>query len=239
MIHVLLLSWGLMLLPIRPDLPEPFANVDRTDIRELILEMAQASLAERYDPEQVRFNLQARWIPGQLTRKSPDQILSVDPVGRVERYTTFEVSCLEGSRKNLVQIQLAVEMEQRVPVAVRRIPAGETLDPGDLDIRWVSVATLDSRLVRHPEELDGKRLRRTLAPGEAVREVDIAGDDLIESGDPVTLIFERHGIRVELEAEARQSGAVDEEIRLYSSETRKRYIGRIVRPGVAIWQQTL
>jgi len=210
-----------------------------TDTRQVILGMALEALEQRYDPEQFRFSLQARWIPGQLARMEPDQIRSVDPVGKIERFTTFEVSYQEASRTGQVQVQLAVQMEQRLPVAVDRIPGGETLESGDLDMRWVSVAEMESRLVRHPEELNGKRLRRTLAPGEAVRQIDIGGDDLIESGDPVTLIFERHGIRVEMEAEARQSGAVDEEIRLYSSETRKRYIGRIVRPGVAVWQQTL
>src|SRR5690625_5693602 len=110
--HALLLLWGLM-LPVLPDggaglLDEYDSSGDSTlqgvpisdtvyqttvtDTRQVILEMALEALEQRYDPEQFRFSLQARWIPGQLARKEPDQRRSVDAVGTLERFTKFEVS---------------------------------------------------------------------------------------------------------------------------------------------------
>src|SRR5690625_809245 len=110
--HVLLLLWGLM-LPLLPGggagsvdeygstgdstlqgVPDPDAvsQTGVTDTRQVILVMALEALEQRYDPEQFRFSLQARWIPGQLARMEPDQIRSVDPVGKIERFTKFEVS---------------------------------------------------------------------------------------------------------------------------------------------------
>jgi flagella basal body P-ring formation protein FlgA len=61
----------------------------------------------------------------------------------------------------------------------------------------------------------------------------------VRAGDAVTLIFKEKGIQVQLTGEARQNGAKNDEIRIYSEETRKKYLGKVVRPGVAIWKQTL
>lgn len=235
-----LFFFGLILFPVlsgRQGLADVPSRAATT--RQVIMEMALESLERRYGSEEIRFSLSFQWIPNSLSRMDPSGILSVEPLGEMERYTLFEVECLQGGRTKRFQIQFAVEMEQMLPVAIRRIQGGEILRQGDLEMRWVPVAGTQNRMVRRSEEVEGMVLRRTLAPGQPIRRIDIGGVNLIEAGDSVTLIYEQRGIRVELPTEARQGGGLDEEIRVYSSETRRKYVGRVVRPGVAVWQQTL
>lgn len=207
--------------------------------RDVILDLAMESLAELYDGDTHRFDLRPRWIPNNLLRTQPSAITEVRPEGAVERYTSFSVTVKDGNRTRTTQIQLAVDMERRLPVAGRRIMNGESLTESDLQMSWVSVPTDRGQLVSKIEELTGKTVRRNLAQGQPIRHADVGSEYIIEGGDSIRIIYEESGVRIELTGEARQSGGQDDEIRVYSNETRKRYLGRVTGPGVVTWLRTL
>lgn len=207
--------------------------------KRVILEKAEAALKKHFNPKTHRFRLSARWIPQKVLRLEPEKIKAVELQGRVERYTNFRVICQARGARHEVQVQLAVKMEQKVPVTNRRITSGEVVTKEDFSFRWASVSNIDDRLVSELERLAGKTVRTTLLPGQPVRKSDISTEYLIEAGDMVTLIFEKQGISVKLTGEARQSGAKDDEIKIYSNETRRKYLGKVIGPGVAKWKKTL
>ncbi|MEX2600490.1 MAG: flagellar basal body P-ring formation chaperone FlgA [Balneolaceae bacterium] len=223
----------------RPERSEGSRDPASAGTRQQILDLALEALQNRYDSETFRFSLSARWIPGTLLQTSPEEIESVIPNGGVSRYTRFEVTAGSGQDRTVMEVQLEVEIEQLLPVAVGMILNGDVLLSEDFQMRWVSTDGNGDRLVQSMEALEGKTLRRNLAEGQPVRLVDISSDRVVEAGDPVTLIFEERGIRIELTGEAREAGAKDDEIRIYSNETRRRYLGLITGPGVAKWKQTL
>jgi len=72
-----------------------------------------------------------------------------------------------------------------------------------------------------------------------VRRADITTEYLVEAGESVTLVFINSGTRIDLSATARQSGALNEDIRLYSEETRRTYLGTVSGNGEVIWKRTL
>lgn len=217
----------------------PAGNLSVSDTRKQILDLALNALQKMHDSDRYRFSVSARWIPGSLLQVNPEDIESVLPNSDVDRYTRFEVTAGSGQNRTVTEVQLAVEIERFIPVTVRRVLNGEVLRKEDLQKRWVSSARNGDRLVQNLEELNGKTVRRNLAEGQPVRQVDVSSDRVVEAGDPVTLIFEDQGIRIELTGEAREAGAENDEIRIYSNETRRRYLGRIKGPGVAIWKRTL
>ena len=51
--------------------------------------------------------------------------------------------------------------------------------------------------------------------------------------------FERSGLHLNLTCKARETGHVDDEIRLYSTDTGKTYRARLTAPGAATWIETL
>lgn len=215
------------------------AETDGRETRERILALALESLEASYDEELYRFSVSARWMPGSLLALQPGDILSVQPKGAVDRYTHFEVSYRAGNRNRSSQVQLSVDIERKLPVASRRILNGEQISAADLELRWVSVPNDRGQLVDEATLIDGKTIRRNLVKGQPVRHADVSSEFLIDAGDSVKMIFEDQGVRIELTGEARQSGAQDDEIRIYSNETRKRYLGRVIGPGVVQWQRTL
>lgn len=214
---------------------------DGSEIRmaDKITEMALEELYSRSDPETYRFGITPRWIPGSLASSSAEELISVTLAGNIERYTVFDVSYRERGRVERVQVQMALEIERQMPVAARRIMNGEMLDEQDIMVSWISVPHDRGQLVSEADFLGGKTIRRTLSVGQPFRYADVSSALIIEAGETVQLIFEQAGIQIEMTVEARQSGAQDEEIHFYSHETRKRYAGRIVGPGVARWTKTL
>ena len=212
---------------------------DQTNIVEYISERALDELYERSEGGLYRFSVTPRWLPGSLTQASPEQILNLRLKSSIERYTVFEVAYLHRNRRQTVEIQLSVDIEREIPVASRRIMNGDVIEEGDFELRWISVPHDRGQLVSSENELIGKTIRRTLVPGQPVRHADVSSNLLIEAGDEVQLIFENNGIQIQISVEARQSGAQDEEISLYSHETRRRYQGVISGPGVAKWIRTI
>ncbi len=207
------------------------------DAREKIVRLAESAIIRNYGKENYRVSLEPRWIPGKVESEDPDRILSVQPAGEISRYTNFDVHL--AGRNRAVQVQFRLEIERKLPVARERILAGTILSAEDLEIRWVSIPHDRGQLLAEIEEAVGKTLRYTLAAGQPLRHQDLASEILIEAGQPVTLVFEDHGLRIELQGEARQSGGKGDEITIFSKETRKRYTGRVLRPGIALWKRTL
>ncbi|MEQ8525921.1 flagellar basal body P-ring formation chaperone FlgA [Gracilimonas sp.] len=217
---------------------EPAYPVLNDETKQFIIERAQESIEEKYDPKEYRFTLSARWIPGSLLKTSPENVRSVRLSGVVEQYTNFEVLYIEGNKPEQVQIQLKVETEQKLPVPNHRMTSGETIEAKDLSWRWVPVRMGRDNPVRKLEELNGKTLRRTLNPGQPIQHSEISTPYLVEAGEDVDLVFTEFGIQIILTCEARQSGAINEDIQIYCKETRNKYLGKVKGPGEALWQKT-
>ncbi|MDR8394232.1 flagellar basal body P-ring formation chaperone FlgA [Aliifodinibius sp. S!AR15-10] len=209
------------------------------ETKQAILKMARQTLRKQFSPEEYRFKLAARWIPGSLLRLDPKHITAVELDGALEQYTNFRVVCRPRNIRQTEQVQLAVEMERKLPVTSRRITSGEVIAREDLHVQWTRISKNSGTLISDMSRIEGKTLRRTLLAGRPVQQVDIGTEYLVKAGDMVILLFEKRGIRVRLTGKARQNGARNDEIRIYSEETRKKYLGKVIRPGVAIWKQTL
>lgn len=212
---------------------------DDTTAKEVILTKAKEVLNERYDPSKYRFSLSARWIPRDLLDADPKQIRSVGLKGMVRRYTNFEIILRNGKRSRKMEIQLAVKIERKLPVLVRRMEQGTVIDSDDLTTQWVPLLRMESELIEDVTMLSGKTLRRTVLSGQPLKKDFVTGAYLIKAGDQVKLVFEKQGMRIALNGRARQSGALNEEVTIYSKETRKKYRGRITAPGVVKWLNTL
>lgn len=204
-----------------------------------ILTLAQDELIDQLNKDQYRFKLTSRWIPARLLQKKAYQIISVELASEINRYTNFKVNYKQGVGAEIVQIQLVVDIEKRLPVAKQRIMYGEILDSNQLDYRWVPISNIQNGLIETKEKLIGKTIRRTLTVGQPIRQADIASEFLINAGDDVTLLYMQNGLEISIKAQARQDGEIDELITLYSNETRTRYLGRVIKPGIVKWEKTL
>jgi len=211
----------------------------RYPAKQVILDQAREALMSTFDSDGHRFEVSPRWIPGSLARMPAESVEQVTPNGSVERYTGFDVTYTAGGRRRQAQVQLQVDIEQNVPVMRDRITGGTVITSDDMVMRWIPVPRDRGQLVTNLSEIEGKTVRRTLMSGEPIRKADITTEYLVEVGESVTLIMEQKGMRIDITAVARQDGALHEDIRLYSDETRRTYVGAIAGPGMVIWKRTL
>lgn len=210
-----------------------------TDTKEVILKKAREKIASYFSSENYRFEITARWIPGKVLKREAESIVAVELKGQVRRYTDFEVLYEERGGREKASIQLAVEIEKRLPVVMRRISRGEVIGEGDLEEQWVSLARNRGALMEEISRISGKKLRRTLLAGQPVWRSYLVREYIIDAGDRVKVIIEKKGVRVQLMGEARENGAKGDIISIYSEETRNKYKGEVIRPGITKWKQTL
>lgn len=210
-----------------------------TDAKDTILEKAKEGLTNYYSSGKYRFDIAPRWIPQSLLHLESENILSVELRGEVRRYTDFEVFYKNRGNREKASIQLTVKVEQQIPVVSSRISRGEIIEAEDLQERWVSLMRNKGDMMEDINAIEGKILRRTLLAGQPVRKSYVSREYIIEAGDRVKLIIEKQGIQVQLVGEAREPGAKGDEIRIYSEETRKKYKGEVISPGVTKWKNTL
>ncbi|SHG14010.1 flagella basal body P-ring formation protein FlgA [Fodinibius roseus] len=210
-----------------------------TDAKEVILKKARAKIARHFSSGDYRFEVTARWIPRNLMAREAENIVAVELKGQVQRYTDFDVVYRDRGRRDKASIQLAVDIEKKLPVVIRRISRGEEIREGDLEEQWVSLGRNKGDLMEEAGMISGNKLRRTLLSGQPVRRSYLVREYIIDAGDRVKLIIEKRGVRVQLMGEARENGAEGDIISIYSNETRKKYKGEVIRPGITKWKQTL
>ncbi|MTI86462.1 MAG: flagellar basal body P-ring formation protein FlgA [Balneolaceae bacterium] len=209
------------------------------DTKEVIIEKARESVENHYSPEQYRFNISARWIPGSLLKSDPEHVKSVELKGVLKEYSTFEVIYRrENGKVHDVEIQLLIEAQQKLPVLHERLISGTVLKAEDFGIRWVPVRVSRDKPISDIRKLEGKTLRRMVNAGEPVYSSEVSLPYLVKAGEEVELIFNEQGIQIELKCESRQSGSRNEEVKIYCKETRKKYLGKIIGPGVVEWLKT-
>lgn len=211
----------------------------KPDTESFIIGQVQKRLKRHFPPGEYRFDVQPRWIPNQLLRQSPDHIIGIQLDGEVRRYTNFEVIYDRRGERQRAKIQLKVDIEQKLPVVTERVTRGEKLTEEVLIKQWVSLSRNSGSYITKINFLIGKTLRHTLLPGYPVRKSSISRDLIIKSGDAVKVVIENRGIKVQVTATAREDGAIGDRINVYSNETRKKYKGEVIRPGVVKWKSTL
>jgi flagella basal body P-ring formation protein FlgA len=214
-------------------------DFSNADTKSFIIGQARKRLEQHFSSGEYRFDVQPRWIPNQLLRQAPDQIKGVQLDGEVRRYTNFEVIYEQRGNRQRAEIQLKVEVEQKMPVVTKRVEQGEKLTRDLLVKQWVSLSRNSGSYITEMQYLIGKTLRRTLLSGYPVRKSSVSRDLVIRSGDEVKVVIENKGIKVQVTAEAREDGAIGDRINVYSNETRKKYNGEVTRPGVIKWKSTL
>jgi len=209
------------------------------DVRSVILKEAKEQVEDYFFPDSCRIRITPRWIPSHLLQVKPQNITRVALKGAVQRYTNFEVSYKDGQEIRRVEIQLTLQVSKKIPVTTHRLPQGKAIEKKDLAYQWKSIFKYNGPLINDIRQLQGKILKHTLLAGQPIRQSYISRKYLIKAGDQVEIIIRRQGFLVQLSGEARENGAKGDEIKIYNRETRRKYVGEVIRHGVVIWKKTL
>lgn len=127
-----------------------------------------------------------------------------------------------------------------VLVADRTVRSGDEVTRRDVRARRVETTRFHGEPlpVAAFDTADALFATRHLSEGRTLRRGDIRPPYAADTGQSVTMQYQRGGLQMELRCKAREPGFVGDVIRLYAPDTDAAYRARLVEPGRAEWIET-
>jgi len=104
-------------------------------------------------------------------------------------------------------------------VATREIARGDSIGPGDMEMKRMEVGGL-KEYYTDPEALSGARARTAIRAGSVLRKTVVMANPLVRKGDRVTLKAVAGSVEVTAQGIARSDGAKGDSIRVYNEMSR-------------------
>jgi flagella basal body P-ring formation protein FlgA len=125
-----------------------------------------------------------------------------------------------------VQTDLAAKTEALLPT--RAIPVNnQALTPKDF-VRKIIYHTRPEQFFTQPDQLIFYKVNKPKSKGEAVKFQDLTPVNLVQMGQPATVILKNKGLHLETTAIPGQSGRLGQQIRLKNPRTKKTIIGKVI-----------
>lgn len=120
-----------------------------------------------------------------------------------------------------------------VPVAVRRLVAGEPVGASDVRMAQIPPERLPADAVRDPAILEGQVLRRPVAPGTPIGASDLGGRLLVVKDAPVTMTIELPGLAITAQGRALDNGGPGDVVQILNIASRAVVEATVIGPGRA------
>ncbi len=159
------------------------------------------------------------------------------PRGRVS--AEVEARQPDGSWAPVGWAYLEVSVFETAAVLTRDVERGQPL-AGAVRFERVETTRLhDPALSPATFHASGWTATRTLRAGTVLTTRLVEAPAAVEAREPIRVHYERGVVRVTLDCEARERGAVGESVRAYCSDTRSLYRVHLTAPGEGDWTATL
>ena len=150
---------------------------------------------------------------------------STELVGTVPLTVTFKV---DGDAERRLSATVSLERMTRVVVARRPLGRFKPVDPEDVEVRAVDAAGLPHDCITDPAEVIGKRTRRLVDSGAALRHDMVESPPLVKNGDRVRIVAESEGLRISAFGQVKQRGAQGELIPVMNLDSNKVVQARVL-----------
>jgi flagella basal body P-ring formation protein FlgA len=120
---------------------------------------------------------------------------------------------------------------RNVLVLARSLARGETVKSGDVVVERRPRAGLSEDVTEAPTEVVGLAARRPLRAGMPLRAADLMKREVVQRGEPVTLVYEVPGILLTMRGKALESGAEGDLVSVVNGQTKRTLQGTVSGPG--------
>lgn len=127
-------------------------------------------------------------------------------------------------------IRIELEALAEVAVASANLRRGEELSAENVSLVKMDISRLRMPIF-NPEDIYGKRLKRSLRLGQSLQRNQIEFPPMIKRGDRVEIQVQRGGLALTAVGEARQNGQEGETIRVLNSSSRREVLCQVRAPG--------
>lgn len=203
--------------------------LDAGDVAAEVRRFVAAQLGTGPDRAEVRsVQLQGQRVllpPGRVSLEA-----ELPPQGRLLGRTPLMVVVRNEAGAEVRRLWVTAEIAVYAAVPVARVPLGanQVVDASFFEMRRKDLASLPPDALTRMEDLEGARLRRALAPGEAVRAAEVELPYLVRQGSLVRIVARRGGLMMTAVGKALDSGRKGEAIRILNVDSNKMVQGRVV-----------
>jgi flagella basal body P-ring formation protein FlgA len=126
-----------------------------------------------------------------------------------------------------IDVSAEVSTRPAVVVAVRSLPRGATVGPGDVTLeRDITLVSGKEGLTRL-DEVIGQQTTQAIAAGKPLDREAIRSPVVVKRNEIVTVFVRAAGVQVKAQGRARDDGSVGDVIEIESLLDRKRYLARV------------
>lgn len=130
-----------------------------------------------------------------------------------------------------------------IAIAQNNVSRDEAVTDRDISFAWLETTKFRGEPLRPAHfrilSKDGLFAERPLRSGESVRAGDIRPAYAADTGQSITMTYQKNGIVLTLTCQAREPGHIGQVIRAYSPDTKATYKVELTGAGAAVWKSTL
>jgi flagella basal body P-ring formation protein FlgA len=117
---------------------------------------------------------------------------------------------------------------EEIAVACTRIERHDVIQPGQVKMERRDITDSMMRVISSRDDVRGKRVRRSIRPGECIYRELVENPPDIERGSPVRVIVRKGCVEITATGTALENGMVGEDIRVLVLSTRKRMSAQVL-----------
>ncbi len=138
------------------------------------------------------------------------------------------------------ELVLVADVEVRAVVfrMVRTVNSKALVSKMDVERVWVDVTRQDASYVTDFESFVGARAKRVLRTGVHVETKMLEPLPMAARNQMITVIYRNGALEVKMTARAMESGFKGEMIRVRNERSKEIFVGKLIRPGVVLVDQT-
>ncbi len=167
-----------------------------------------------------------QFFPGKVTHIRPAKLEKL--LGRV----LFALTTQPPQGRIFVQWVLAdIARLQKVVVVTHPLKRHHVIEKGDLSIQTIRVKNRETPYASDPGRLVGKRMKRALRMGQAIRTDRIEENPIILRGDRIVLSLKIGGLSIATTGLAKEDGLLGALIKVVNLDSRKTVMAKVIGPA--------
>jgi len=183
-------------------------------------------------PKSYSINTQVGKIDPHLQLSACEQRLETFyPVGaRKSGVTSVGIRCI-GAKGWTIYLPVNIRIFGETVVSKRALARGAVLHKSDLAVAKRDLSRVNSNYYTSIEQLEGMRLRRSLAQGSILQSSFVKQRHMVKRGELITILAESQGITIRVKGKAMMDGFRGQSIRIRNVRSKRDLQGEVVGPG--------
>lgn len=137
------------------------------------------------------------------------------------------VFLVDGKVTKQFQVNARVDVMREVVITNRSLERHDVITPEDVRLEKMNLAELQGNVITDPDEVIGKRTKRTLEVNIPLRLNFLEVTPLVKRGDMVTIVAESDALKITTKGFVKEDGCQGEMVRVINVNSRKELFAKV------------